>query len=201
MKYYCYNNYTNDKYMMRCQILYLYEVEGLARREIAEVTGLSPATISSYRSKYSDLIEDAMELFTSTAPKKTYDIDADYSNQRFANSKDTNKFYLLRITKKDTNELILSKIGTTTRPINTRVKEILKDYEEKYGNIVIEIKRVYDCEKISPIAFESYFRFEYILRYGEHFVENDRFMEIDFDYKDADKIFNQLLKRMENALV
>jgi hypothetical protein len=68
-------------------------------------------------------------------------------------------------------------------------------------SIYIEIKRVYNCKNISPICFESFFRYKYILNYGEHYVQNDRFEDIDFDYDTADKLYNQLIKEIEkNAL-
>ena len=44
-----------------------------------------------------------------------------------------------------------------------------------------------------PEAFESHFRALYIIKYGKCFVKNDRFMEIEFDYKEADKIFTKFL--------
>ena len=193
MKYYCYDNYSADLSMRNLQIVYLYYVEDLKPSQIAEIVGLATTTVTNYRTKYSDKIGEAEELFTSTPPKKSYDIDYDYSNRIFADTVDTNKFYLLEVVKLGTNELICSKIGTTTRKLKTRITEIYKDYSEKYGNIQINIKRVYNCEDIVPEAFESHFRALYIIKYGKRFVKNDRFMDIEFDYKEADKIFTKFL--------
>lgn len=203
MKYYCYDNYSKDMKMRNLQILYLYYIEDLKPSQISQIVGLAPSTVTSYRNKFYDLLDEAEELFTNKPPKKVYDIEYDYSNRIFADTNGTNKFYLLKISNLLNGQLITSKIGTTTRKIQTRVNEILKDYEKKYDcPIVIEIKRVYDCGTISPICFESYFRFEYILQYGEHYVQNDRFEDVEFDYEKADKLYKNLINRIEKiALV
>lgn len=204
MKYYCYDNYSKDMRMRNLQILYLYYIEDLKPSQISQIVGLAPSTITNYRNKFYDLLDEAEELFTSAPPKdKSYEIEHDYSNRIFADSKNTNKFYLIKVMNLKTGELITSKIGTTTKPINTRVGQICRDYEKMYGcPIHIEIKRVYNCGKITPICFESYFRFEYILEYGKHYVENDRFEDIEFDYDKADKLYTSLIKRIEKiALV
>lgn len=198
MKYYCYDNYSMDLHLRNLQIVYLYYVEDLKPSQIAEIVGLAASTITNYRNKYFDKLNEAEETFTNVAPKKNYDVEHNYANRLFADTKDTNKFYLLKISNLLTGELITSKIGTTTRKINSRIREISREYEKKYNcPINIEIKRVYDCGKITPICFESYFRFEYILQYGEHYVENDRFEDVDFDYEVADKLYKNLIKRIE----
>ena len=199
-KYYCYDNYSKDLKMRNLQIVYLYYVEDLKPSQIAQIVGLAASTVTSYRYKYEEYLNEAEELFTSTAPRKNYDIEHDYANRIFADSKNTNKFYLLKISNLMTGELITSKIGTTRQPINTRVSRIYKDYEKIYNCPVhIEIKRVYDCRQITPICFESFFRFEYILQYGEHYVENDRFENMEFDYEKADKLYTSLIKRIEKV--
>lgn len=197
MKYYCYGNYSADKYIRNCQLVYLYYEEGLTRSEVASIVGLAPTTVSKYARECDHLIDIAKEMFTNKPSKKEYDFGRDYSNRIFADSKNTNKFYLLRISNLMTNELIVSKIGKTTRPINARISEIEKDYRNKYDQpIYIEIKRVYDCGKMTPICFESYFRAEYIIEYNEHFIENDRFENIEFDYNKADQLYEKIIKRI-----
>lgn len=201
MKYYCYGNYSADKYVRNCQLVYLYYEEGLTRGEVANIVGLAPTTVSKYARECEHLIDIAKEMFTNKPSKKEYDFGRDYSNRIFADSKDTNKFYLLRITNLMTKKLIVSKIGTTTRPINARVSEIEKDYRAKYNQpIYIEIKRVYDCGKMTPILFESLFRAEYISLYTNNFIENDRFEEIDFDYDKADKMYEIINEKIEKKI-
>lgn len=200
MKYYCYGNYSADKYVRNCQLVYLYYIEGLTRSQVAEIVGLAPSTVANYARECRHLMDTAEEMFTNKPSKKEYDFSHDYSNRLFADTNGTNKFYLLKITNLMTGELITSKIGTTTKKINTRISQIQKDYERIYDcPIYIEIKRVYDCGNITPICFESYFRFEYILQYGEHYVQNDRFEDVDFDYDQADKLYNNLIKRIEKV--
>lgn len=199
MKYYCYDSFTNDMVMRNYQLVYLYHIEHLTRSQVSEIVGLAPSTVATYANKYIDLLDHAKELFSANKKtQKDYSLISDYSNRLFADSKDTNKFYLLRIVNAETGKLITSKIGTTRQPISKRVYQIKKDYQKMYDCVIeIEIKRVYDCKNITPICFESYFRYEYILEYTEHYVENDRFENIEFDYENADKIYNKIIKKIE----
>lgn len=63
--------------------------------------------------------------------------------------KGTELFYLIRAVTKD-NELIFSKVGTTTRAISLRMLEHLK-YYKNIGVYRIYIDKVYDC------GFQCYF--------------------------------------------
>jgi hypothetical protein len=203
MKYYCYDNFTKDLRMRNLQILYLYYIEDLKPSQISQIVGLAPSTITSYRNKYYEMLDEAEELFTNKANSKTYDMKGDYANVLFANSKNTNKFYLLKVTDLYSGELIASKIGTTIRPIYQRVSEIEKDYSNMYNRkVYIEVERVYDCGKLTPILFESFFRYQFILKYPSCFVENDRFKEVEFNYSESDKLYEKLIKEIEKiALV
>lgn len=198
MRYYCYDCFTEDIELRNCQIIYLYKNEGLTFLEISQIVGLAPSTIRIYTNKYRDFEEKAFKLFTNEK-KSCCNYDIKYCDKLFADTKNTNKFYLLRILNANTGNLITSKIGTTTQPINRRIYQIKKAYQKMYDcDISIEIKRVYDCRNISPICFESYFRYEYILMYPENYVENDRFEDIEFDYRKADNFYNKLIRKIEN---
>lgn len=89
------------------------------------------------------------------------------------------------------NQLVCSKVGTTTRTVIQRLKEELKS--DTYKNLDCQmaiIRRVYDCGKYPAEGLESYFRACYIKKFPESFKKNDRFMSELFDFKVADKIAN-----------
>ena len=70
MKYYCYDNYSKDLHLRNLQIVYLYYIEDLKPSQIAEIVGLAPSTVTNYRNKYYEMLNEAEEMFTSTTPKK-----------------------------------------------------------------------------------------------------------------------------------
>jgi len=105
-----------------------------------------------------------------------------------------NKCYLFTFYDENDN-MICSKIGTTTRKVLARLKEELKSstYKEM-GCTKAVINRVYDCKEFPPEGLESYFRSMYILKYPESFQKNDRFMRTFFDLAEADKIVEEYFK-------
>lgn len=97
-----------------------------------------------------------------------------------------NYFYLIRAYT--SSDLLFSKIGTTTRTVEQRMREHYKSYT-KLGVTRIICDKVYDCGEVPPECFESYFRAKYIKQYPNTFVKNDRFMGVTFDLQQADEIF------------
>lgn len=95
----------------------------------------------------------------------------------------------------DKNELVCSKVGTTTRTIKKRLQEELKSktYAEM-GVVRGVIKRIYNCGQIPAEGLESYFRAKYIQAYPSSFKKNDRFMNQYFDLKKADAIAEEYLR-------
>lgn len=100
--------------------------------------------------------------------------------------KDTELFYLIKCVDKNGN-VIFSKVGTTTRTVQQRMKEHLKAYKD-LGVVKIIVNKVYDCD-VEAEGFESWFRAIYIRKYKGSFKKNDRFFCVDFDLEEADKIF------------
>lgn len=106
--------------------------------------------------------------------------------------KGTELFYLIRAVTKE-NELIFSKVGTTTRAIDLRMLEHLK-YYKNIGVYRIYVDKVYNCGDLPAECYESYFRAKYIRKYPNTFKKNDRFMGVEFDLNEADKIFQDCQK-------
>lgn len=90
------------------------------------------------------------------------------------------------------NQLICSKVGTTTKEILERIKSEFREYA-KLDAVTCIIDRVYDCGHIPAEGMESYFRAEYIRRHPEAFRKNDRFFDVAFDLEDADRICSAYL--------
>lgn len=101
------------------------------------------------------------------------------------------KCYLIEFFDENKNS-ICSKVGTTIRTIQQRVREELssKTYK-KMGAVSCVIHRVYDCKGIPAEGLESYFRANYIRKYPNSFCKNDRFICAKFDLAEADKIYSE----------
>lgn len=101
------------------------------------------------------------------------------------------KCYLFRFLDEE-DEMVCSKVGTTTREVLQRLKEELRSNTyKKLGCVKAVIERVYDCGEIPAEGLESYFRAMYIKKYPQSFKKNDRFMGEFFDLQEADKIVAQ----------
>lgn len=147
-------------------------------KELANVYFLNPINktitkiaqvVGKRRSKYDDFIQINADL------AKDYD-------------KGKEKCYLFTFYNEN-NEMVCSKIGTTTREVRKRLVEELKSktYKEM-GCVRAVINRVYDCGELPAEGLESYFRAMYIKQFPNSFKKNDRFMNTFFDLKKADEI-------------
>lgn len=99
--------------------------------------------------------------------------------------------YLIRLLDAD-NALIWSKVGTTTRETCKRMKEHLR-YYKKNGVCRLEVVRLWDCGAMDAEGLESEFRAHYIRKYPGTFRKNDRFINVEFDLAEADKIVENYL--------
>lgn len=98
------------------------------------------------------------------------------------------KCYLFTFFDEEDN-LVCSKVGTTTRTVLQRLKEELKSKTyTRLGCVRAVVNRVYDCGDIPAEGLESYFRAMYIRKHPQSFLKNDRFMNEWFDLKEADEI-------------
>lgn len=100
--------------------------------------------------------------------------------------------YLIRLLN-DKNQLIWSKVGTTTRAIDTRMREHLR-YYKKAGVSKVEVDRIYDCGASPAEGLESEFRARYMRKYPGTFQKNDRFTSVEFDLSEADSIARNYLE-------
>ena len=125
--------------------------------------------ISKRKSKYDEMIQINAEVGTN------YD-------------KGTEKCYLFTFYNAN-DEMVCSKIGTTTREVRKRLIEELKSKTyQNMGCVRAVVNRVYDCGELPAEGLESYFRAMYIKAYPESFKKNDRFLNTYFDLQKADEI-------------
>ena len=92
-------------------------------------------------------------------------------------------------------ELICSKVGTTTRLQEERLKEEITYY--KKHNIPVEsakICSVIDCGELPAEGAESITRALFIRKYPSAFCKNDRFFGVDIPTKTFNKIVNDYLQ-------
>ena len=101
------------------------------------------------------------------------------------------QLYLIRMLDED-NNLVYSKVGTTTRSTKERMKEHLKYYYDN-GVRKIVVDRLWECGNMPAEGLESQFRALYIQRFPNSFRKNDRFINVEFDLEEADRIVKNFL--------
>ena len=112
-------------------------------------------------------------------------------------NRDCEQLYLLELLN-DKQEIVWSKVGTTTRPTQERMIEHLR-YYKKYGITTIRVNRVWECDTNAE-GFESFFRACYIRKYPQGtFQQNDRFYHVQFDLDEAETLF-KFYKNLPNFL-
>lgn len=167
----------------------LMEVE-----DIAEKVGLAVSTIEKYLRKFKDLLNKAFEIFDPfyVFKKKRKKIDDCIVFEADPLDEVAEKCYLFRFFDAD-NNLVCSKVGTTTRDVKQRAKEELRS--KTYSNCTkIIVDRVYDCKNYPAEGLESRIRAEYIKKYPNSFKKNDRFIDTLFDLEEIDNIVRDYLK-------
>ena len=193
-----------DTKVKHAQVIYLDKVLNKPIGEIAEITDYAESTVKGYIRKYEHLLEWAREIFSKVknviynafkGKRKTIFDDRIFiaDNVDLLDEKEQ-KCYLISFYDCD-NNLVCSKVGTTTRTVIKRIKEELnsKTYKNR-GCEKVKINRVYDCKEVPAEGLESYFRALYIRDYPTKFNKNDRFFDVEFDLEQADKFVAEYYK-------
>ena len=195
-----------DTKVKHAQVIYLDKVLNKPIGEIAEITDYAESTVKGYIRKYEHLLEWAKEIFS-----KVKDVFYAWQGKRKSPTFDNRIFIakdldLLDGEKKqkcylvsfynDNDELICSKVGTTTEKYMVdRIKsELRSDTYKKRDCTKVKIHRVYDCKEVPAEGLESYFRALYIRDYPTKFNKNDRFFDVEFDLEEADKFVAEYYK-------
>ena len=165
----------------RMQIVFLDHF-GFAKEEIAKWTNYAVSTIKTYIRKFADLLEKALATFKKISQKTKFEL---LGGKQLV--------YLFKFHNPN-NELICSKVGTTTRLPEQRLKEELRYYRNHGIEIEnAEICSVIDCGDLPAEGAESYARAKYIKRYPTAFCKNDRFFGIDIPTNSFIKLIRNYL--------
>lgn len=170
-----------DASMKHLQVVYL-DSHGFTANEIQKWTGYAVSTIKGYIHKFADLVEKAKKTF--------YHITLKVKKVLRGGRQ---LVYLYKFYDAD-NNLICSKVGTTTRLPEQRLKEEIK-YYRKHDIPVdhAEICSVIDCGVYPAEGAESVTRAAFIHRYPDAFHKNDRFFGVDIPTLTFNKIVESYL--------
>lgn len=170
-----------DTDIRRMQTIYLNSI-GFDFEEIKKWTGYAISTIKSYIYKFDYLLAEAQKIFSKITQKAKLEIIGKRE-----------RVYLFKFYKAD-DSLICSKVGTTTRLPEQRLKEEIKYYQE-HGIEVnrAEICSVIDCNGLPAEGAESFTRAMYIRKNPTAFCKNDRFFGVDISTKSFIKYVNSYL--------
>lgn len=167
-----------DTGMKHLQVVYL-DNHGFTSAEISKWTGYAIRTIKTYVKKFANLLEKAKKTFYHVTLK---------AKKVLRGGKQL--VYLYKFYDSD-NNLICSKVGTTTRLPEQRLKEEIK-YYRKHDIPVdhAEICSVIDCGVYPAEGAESVTRACFIHRFPDAFKKNDRFFGVDI----PTRTFNEVVK-------
>lgn len=167
-----------DTNMKRLQTVYL-NFHGFTAKEITKWTGYAISTIKTYVKKFEELVEEAKKIFYHITLK---------AKKVLRGGKQL--VYLYKFYDKN-GQLICSKVGTTTRLPEQRLKEEIKYYQKHDIDVQdAKICSVIDCGAIPAEGAESITRAEFIKRYPEAFCKNDRFFGVDI----STIVFNRIVE-------
>ena len=171
-----------DTDLKHLQVIYL-DKHGFTPEEISKWTSYAVSTIKGYVKKFADLVEKAFETFYHITLKAKKVL---HGGKQLC--------YLYKFYDKN-GKLICSKVGTTTRLPEQRLKEEIK-YYQKHGIEVEtgEICSVIDCGAIPAEGAESITRAYFIRRHPEAFCKNDRFFDVDISTKTFNKVVTDYLE-------
>lgn len=198
-------NLTEAKH---AQIYFLYHVAHIPRKQIALITGYSAVYLSKMRNNVANYAELAAKLFIDTRHKATNEPVSVSLNRRCGNrdvpmnmlagagadSDRTNKVYLFKFYD-DFGKIIFTKIGTTTRTCEGRLRDEIGYYINKGGYPInyVDICRIYETGDIVPELVESAIRANLGKDYMANFKNNDRFMHTDIPTTLFDKLFHEYM--------
>lgn len=169
---------TDTKHL---QVIYLNK-HGFTPTEIQKWTGYAVSTIKGYIKKFSGLLEKACKTFYHVTLKVKKVLRGGKQLVYLY------KFY------NENGELICSKVGTTTRLPEQRLKEEIKYYKKRGIPVAsADICSVIDCGVYPAEGAESVTRAAFIHRYPDAFKKNDRFFGVDIPTMTFNKIVKNYL--------
>ena len=177
-------NFDKDETDLRhLQVVYLND-QNFSFEEISKWTGYAVSTIKGYIKKFIYLLDEAKATFTRITKKA-----------KMALRGNKQLVYLYKFYD-ESGKLICSKVGTTTRLPEERLKEEITYYRKH--NIPVanaKICSVIDCGKLPAEGAESITRALFIRKSPKAFFKNDRFFGVDI----ATRTFNKIVQDYLNG--
>ena len=183
-KYNPYDTFKSPK-IKHLQVIFLGLIKNETVECIAKITNYAISTVKIYLKKFKDLIDKAKQFFLSA--KFTIITECDLLDNI------NEKCYLFKFFDSK-GKILFSKVGTTMRKIEKRLKEELRSYSKKYDIKTAVICQVIDCRSFSAEGAENYCKAIFIKRYQKAFQKNDRFMKIDIPTNDFTEVIMDYLK-------
>lgn len=186
----------------KAQVYYLYHVECLKRSVIADITGYAVSSLSTMRNKvfaYAELAEMifapapvvvsreeiiadvVMQTVAHTKIRRcgSLDVPMNYLENCGEDVEGQQTAYLFKFYTTDRTVPVFSKIGTTARSVNERLRREIGDYRKKFDIRSVDVCKIYNCGDLPAESFESYLRALLIKDYPNTWKKNDRFFSVD----------------------
>ncbi len=89
--------------------------------------------------------------------------------------------YLFKFYTKNRELPVFSKIGTTAKSINERLRQEIGEYRRKFDIRSVDVCKIIDCGEMPAESYESYLRALLMKDYPGTWKRNDRFFGVDVD--------------------
>lgn len=195
-------NGMSRKDVHRAQACRLYCDYEMTRKEVADITGYAESTLSSMKKTLPEYADLAVVLFgkmESIFKDEVCEIAVDVPAvrtviRRHGGVKIPMNFlpgcgddvpgqktvYLIKFYTDNREIPVFSKIGTTERTVEKRLRDEIAYYRKRGFDIrSTDICKIVDCGTGKPERLESFLRSVFMGKYGEAWRKNDRFFGID----------------------
>lgn len=185
----------------RAQVYALYEMFGHKRSEICDITGYAPSTVSTMRYKMeqfaalaemifgeaeeepAEVVEVVVPTPTTTKVRRFRDglaVPMNYLPGCGEDVEGRRTVYLFKFYGADRSVPIFSKIGTTERSVDGRLRDEIGTYRKSGFDVrSVDVCKMLDCGEIPPEACESQLRADFVKQFPGTYRKNDRFFDVD----------------------
>jgi hypothetical protein len=140
-----------------------------------------------------------MEIYAFTKYRRCGDcrIPMNYFNECGEDVKGQRTTYLIKFYSSNDEVPLFSKIGTTAKSVNERLRDEIGDYRKSGYDITrADVCKIWNCGNTPPEAFESFLRALLIADYPGTWKRNDRFFDTDIPVERFCEICDRFSKVM-----
>lgn len=186
------------------QVIYLINIVELDLTEVADITDYTYATVRNIPQKYYDKVQHLLNYFVKSKDNilhteelvkyRAYGgdlIPMCFMEDCGFDKKDSPQVYLAKFYTNNDEIPKFSKIGTTEKSVEMRIRQEIADYFKKGFELTrVEICKILPTGYLPPEAYESYLRAILNKKYYKNFQKNDRFFDTDI----STEIFTKICK-------